>query len=207
MIWTYRVPVACAGAGASANQAIMSFNVDDLGSPALGPGGLANFLAFVAGYGQCSANCTFEQVSRIPTLSVGSGFTDVPFPATEYAALQALDVNVPLMPGYGSAFGSGDLTVLGAGAVIRKQAAFPGRHGRGRMTTPWITKNAVDNGGTLGPGIAVDIAAAAEQYLITNCRSVLRYHETSGPSPIVSTTPIVAYTVDDRLGRLRSRSR
>ena len=192
----YRMYVGCLGAGSGANLAVITLAGND--SDVDRADFVANFVAAVAGYGQLAANCYIHDVTYAPSTG-GGGALSIPWPTTEYNAIVAADSNVPTLTGYGDVgIGSGDLTVLGAGPVIRKFTGLAGRSGYGRNTLPWLTKNAVTNAGQLSGTIATAMDAAFNTYWRDACQARL--------VSALGNHYVTEFRTDVRLGRVRSRS-
>ena len=192
----YRMYVGCLGAGSSANLAVVTLagNTSDVPLADFA----ANMIAAYAGYGQAAANVYIHDITYAPSTG-GGGALSIPFPLTEYATLVGLDSNLPALSGYGDAnIGGGDLTVLGAGPVVRKFTGLAGRSGYGRNTLPWLSKNAVNNAGQLPGLIAAAMDAAFNQYWRDGAQARL--------VSALGNHYVTEFRADTRLGRVRSRS-
>lgn len=133
-----------------------------------------------------------------------------PFPAVEYGLLAAADSNLAAMTDFGVTYGFNPLTALGVGAVMSKRTATPGRHGLGRLTTPWLPTSWVDAGGQLATGGPAVVEDGWRLYLMGDLTTVPTSPAVDLQPKIYDGTgashPIVTVTVSSRLGRLRSRT-
>jgi hypothetical protein len=190
-----------ANAGGGANQARTTFHI----SSTFDTDQVAAQLLGFAQYMLPSSGTQVDEISYAagdapgPMLPLG-------FPTAKYAALRTHDSNLAAMTAYATAYGTGDLTALGVGAVLDKRTATPGRSGRGRLTTPWLNTDSVT-----AEGVLLSTQAAV---LLTGWDDYLRGGNVGGVDlfPYIYDKAgvqhaIVSVTVTTRLGRLRSRSR
>lgn len=167
---------------------------------------LAQLIAFTQ-YQYCATNSRIQKVefSTAPT----GGTLPLAFPTTAYANIQAFDATLNAMSAYGVAFGAGTLAVLGAGAVLSKRTTTPGRSGRGRLTTPWLSQNGVTATGALNSLTQAAILDGWDCYLknrnigtrYTGLTDLFPYINGGGSSHLITNV-----TMTTRLGRLRSRT-
>ena len=196
----YVLGTANTGAGGDYNVALTTFHVP---SP-LDPQQVAMQLVAFAQYMLPAADSYVTSVEFSATDAPGP-LTPIDWAQSKYDALRADDTALVAMTGYRGPYGSGVLTVLGAGGVLDKRTALPGRQGRGRLTTPWLNQDAVSAYGAL--------IFSSQGVLVTGWNLYLRGGNAGGVDlhPYVfnkssSVVPITHVTASARLGRLRSRS-
>lgn len=182
-------------AGGDSNLAVSNFYIDSVrGSDKAIAADLIAFAQYMVPAGGCYVKSVDVGAAG------GGGQLPIAWPAAEYAALQAADSNLASLVGYGDVYsgGSDPLAVAGAGIVISRHTALPGRSGRGRMTTPWMNQSAVTSIGTAtGPAQAV-VVTGYDTYVL----------KSDGHHAIVTllgTLPVTFVTVTSTLGRVRSR--
>ena len=196
----YRFEVECAGAGGSVNPAVVTNFADVSGSTH--ERNLAHMIAAITGYASCAANCSIARGWWFP-ITPGGGATPIDWPGPAYDALVAeFPAEIPALTGYGDTFGAGDLTVLGAGIVIQKSTATAGRSHRGRLTTPWLAKTAVDNAGSLANAGIAPIQAGWQELLTGPRVPTYLFSRTLDNTQLIN-----QYVVRDRLGRQSRRTR
>ena len=167
---------------------------------------IAQIIAFTQ-YQYCAVNTRITGIdfSTSPT----GGTLPVVFPTVAYGNIQTFDATLNPMTAYGVAFGNSTLAVLGAGAVISKRTTTPGRTGRGRLTTPWLSQNGVTASGSLNALTQAAILDGWNCYM-KNIGVGTRYTGLINLNPYVNSSTgdhlITAVTVSSRLGRLRSRT-
>ena len=167
---------------------------------------IAQLIAFTQ-YQYCAVGTRINRIeySASPT----GGTLPVAFPTIAYSNIVAFDATLNAMTAYGVAFGAGTLAVLGAGAVFSKRTTTPGRHGRGRLTTPWLSQNGVTATGALNTLTQAAMLDGWDCYL-KNQNVGTRYTGLTNLNPYVKSTTgdhlITAVTMTTRLGRLRSRT-
>lgn len=195
----YRLYVENAGAGGSANQAIVQHFAD----PALTSHefNLAHMIATLSGYSSCAVNTSVAAAEWFP-LTPGSGATSLPFPVDEYGLLvDEFPAEIPPLDSYGDVFGGGALTALGIGLVMDRITALPGRSFTGRVTSPWLAASGVSNGGQLVPAGIGPINAGWNVLLVDRCQTYVWSRKLS------QTNQIIEYSARSRLGRQSRRSR
>lgn len=189
--------------GGSTNPAQTVFHIASVASD-------AQIAAQLIAFAQYMLPAADTSVSRVLTGVDAPGPTlPVPFPTAEYAVLVADDANLTAMTAYGTVYGDNPLTALGVGAVMSKRTATPGRHGLGRLTTPWLPTTWVDAGGQLASGGPAIIVSGWDAYLMGSTTAVPGVTATD-LQPFVYAAgaaihPITVVTVSSDLGRLRSR--
>ncbi|MGV1035384.1 MAG: hypothetical protein ACOYBP_09260 [Microbacteriaceae bacterium] len=183
--------------GGSANPAVTNFFIDTAaGTDAFVA---ANLIAFFS-YTSMAIDSTVAGIEvGVSVFTPPSGQLPVIFPAVEYAALVAADVNLYPITAYGGNVGAGFLAALGSGAVLRKQTATAGRSGRGRLTTPWLSQDAVDGFGRLSSAAQLKLDSGAFDYLETPFGANHKLKNATTHLPITS------MSVTQQLGRVRSR--
>ncbi len=183
--------------GGSTNPAVTNFYVDTAAGTDAEVA--ANLIAFFS-YCSMAIGSTVSGIEVGPSVfTPPSGQLPVVFPVTEYAALVAGDVNLYPITAYGGNVGVGFLAAAGSGAVMTKQTATPGRSGRGRLTTPWLSQDAVDGFGRLSSAAQLLLDSGAQDYLGTPFGANHKLKNATAHLPIVS------YSVTQTLGRVRSR--
>lgn len=195
----YRVYVENAGAGGSANPAIVQHFAD----PALTSHefNLAHIIATITGYSSVAVNTSISGAEWFP-LTTGSGATSLPFPVDEYGLLvDEFPAEIPAIDSYGDVFGAGALTVLGVGLVMDRITAQPGRSYTGRVTSPWLATSAVSNGGQLVPAGIGPINAGWNTLLVARCQTYVYSRK------LAQTNQIIEYSARSRLGRQSRRTR
>lgn len=130
-----------------------------------------------------------------------------PFPTAAYAALVVANTDLIAMTSFGQSLGLGNLAPLGAGMVLSKRSATPGRTGRGRLTTPWLGVGAVTADGIANGVNTQSLADGYYAYLMGDGAG-LGIADPVNLEPYIypANAPIIAATVTNRLGRLRSRT-
>lgn len=138
--------------------------------------------------------------------ATGGGQLPVPFPVAKYEALRVLDpANLKVLVAYGDTVGDNQpLAVAGTGAVIRKQTGTPGRHGRGRMTTPYLKAAGVTDSGRLSDAQKLAIYSGYNQYIMA-----VGQPTKEDKNILFNVVPagqiILSFSITDTLGRVRSR--
>lgn len=191
-------------AGGANNEAVTTFTLDPLSSVTIEQIG-AQLCAF-ARYMLPAAGTRIAGIDWKLGWAAGA-MLPLGFPETEYDKLAALDANLPAFEGPFPtiAYGDNALTTLGAGAVLQKRTAVPGRSGRGRLTTPWLPVSAVTSAGGLLSTSAAVVVTGWNRYI----------EEDGSNAEAVPLRPVVAplgqrvdvVTCAARLGRLRSRTK
>jgi hypothetical protein len=194
----YIVETGNENAGADANTALTSFHVND---STLSDADVASQLIAFMQYLSPGAGCYIRGITS--GLDAPGPTMPIPFPTTEYAAIQAGDTNIIAMDSYGDTFGTGNLAPIGVGIVLTKRTALPGRTGRGRLVTPWLRSGAVSS-----VGVAVNENI---EFAVLGWNNHIRGDETPsvdlGAYIWPSMANIIAVTGTARLGKLRTRSR
>lgn len=194
----FTAEVATPVTGGDLNPAVMNFYLNDT------RGSLNSMCADIIAF--CSYLGAGEEayIMGVSQGNVGvSGQLPMVFPAAEYDALKALDVNLKDFDAWGGIVGDAQpLAVAGTGAVIAKQTSTPGRSGRGRMTTPFLKQAGVTSTGTLQYAQKLAIASGYQQYIM---RPSLGGGGTNMLKNATGTLSIVTFSISDTLGRVRSR--
>jgi hypothetical protein len=187
------------GAGADTNLAAINFyNPRNYGTDDPLPD--AAFLLAYAQYLLPASDTYVHSIQAGP--AGGHGQFPVTFPTVDYAALVAADSNLDAMTAYGVRYGFNDLTARGIGAVITRKTTTVGRHGRGRLTTPWLPVSAVTSEGQLlSASAAVPVTGWG---LYMNVGSFFELLKNVSAVPYL---PIVGVQVSGRLGHVRSRTK
>lgn len=129
----------------------------------------------------------------------------IAWPAAEWAPLEAGDVNLPSLTAYSQDIGDGPLATVGVGIVLTKRTTTPGRHGRGRLTTPWLNKGAVTDQGQ-ATQVAQDFAVEGwNEYVAGDAAAASLLIPYIWPLG-VGAGNIAVVTTTSRLGRVRSRT-
>lgn len=96
----------------------------------------------------------------------------LPFPATEYAAIRAATTGLPAMSDWNDADfdagGTRPLTPLGTSIVVSEYSNTGGPGGRGRHYLPFVASNTVDAGGRVAQATRDAIEASYRQYIWNN---------------------------------------
>lgn len=198
------IETECTIGGGSTNPALTTFHVDMV----------SNGLTFdmVAAQLVCAMQY-MSQADGVSCSRIFSGGDTGPtlpraWPTTDYNALQALDGNLVPLTGFGDIWGSGgDLAPLGSGAVFTKRTALAGRHGLGRLTTPWLPAVSVDGGGQLDPVYGAVFQKGVDTYILGNNAAIPTQTLAANLDTYIypANAPVLAMTLSRSLGRLRSR--
>lgn len=116
----------------------------------------------------CMANGV--RLAGILYYAVGSNLgVQLPFPATEYAAIRAATTGLPAMTDWNDvdfdAGGSRPLTPLGTSIVVSEYTGVGGPRGRGRHYLPFPASNTVDAGGRVALATRTAIEESYNQYI------------------------------------------
>lgn len=195
----YTMYIGNDGAGGDTNLAALNFyNEKNFGSDDLN-----RSVAYLVGYAQYLLPATGTYVQGVSAGPAG-GHGQFPqiFPDTEYGILEGADDNLVAMTDWGVRYGFNNLTALGIGAVLTKKTTKVGRHGRGRLTSPWLPVSAVTATGSLLSASATAMANGWQSYMGPGFFAELLKNASETPY-----LPIVNATVSTRLGHVRSRTK
>lgn len=128
----------------------------------------AQIIAYFAGQGAESMadGTSITSVTYIAS-STNLGVV-VPFPNTEYDAIQAEFTSLPVMSAYGVEIGrsTGSLAPLGTSIVMTERTASGGPSGRGRHFLPFISEELVNTQGQVASTAITNLEANYKRFIL-----------------------------------------
>lgn len=186
--WVVKFQNANVDAG---NYQICDVHTND-GATTLSPDRLAQIIAYFATTNVAAVNTSIVGVSA--RFNGAAGYTPLPFPTTEYAAVVAaatgdsVAVN-PMATGYASNIGltGSVLAPLGTSISVSERTATAGPTGRGRHFLPFIRSSAATAGGSVVAADGTEIELLYNYFL----RGILGGVPFAASPPVADLFPVV----------------